>query len=182
MLANSRNANFAFYFPKGFWYKSVIDQFKNYVKRNPLPYDTVENFMAAQIQSVTFPSITMQTVSQTRLLGKQQDYKSATPVADLFDRSLTVTFKAVDGYINYWIALENALRYYDFENKDQYLEDMQLRFLDAEGHIMYTVKYNKVIMTGLSELSMSNSDNNPNFKTFSMNFSFYDVTLLIEHD
>jgi hypothetical protein len=182
MIANSRNSNFHFHFPKGFWYKSVIDSFTKYVKRNPLPWDTVENFMAAQIQSVSFPGLTMPTVSQTRRLGKQQEYKGSTNVADLFDRNLTITFKAVDGYVNYWISLENAMRYYDFENKAQYMEDMQMRFLDQDGSIMYTIKYNKVILTGISELSMSYSDNNPNFKTFSMTFSFYDMKMVIEHD
>jgi hypothetical protein len=177
VIVNSRNANYIINFPKGFWYKNVTDMFARYVKRNPLPYDTVENFMAAQVQSVNFPGLSMQTVSQTRPLGKAQEYKNSLPVADLFNRNISISFKALDGYINYWIALENALEYYQFKQQNEYLEHIQMRFLDQEGHILYTIKFNKPILTGISELSMSYSDNVPEFKTFSMDFSFFDMTL-----
>src|ERR1035437_7006644 len=140
MIINSRSSNFLFTFPKGFFSKSIVDKYKPYVFRNFLPYDTLENFMAAQIQSVTFPTISMDPVMQTRNLGKKQEYKNSVPIADLFARDLQITFRSLDGYINYWIFMENALEYLSFENKQQYFDDLQMRFLDQEGHVVITTQ------------------------------------------
>ena len=181
-IINSRSSNFIFVFPKGFFVKKIVDKYTPYVKRHPLPYDTIDTFMSAQIQSISFPSINMDPVSQTRYRGKQQEYKNSVPIADLFTRDVEITFKTLDGYINYWIFLENMLEHLDFQNKEQYLDDLQMRFLDQEGRVVMGIKYIKPVFTGMSEISLSYSDNNPEFKTFSARFSFFKMDLSIEHD
>ena len=182
MIINSRSSNFLFTFPKGFFSNSIICKYTTYVKRNFLPYDTLENFMAAQIQSVTFPTISMDPVQQTRNLGKKQEYKNSVPIADLFTRDLQITFKTLDGYINYWIFLENALEYLSFENKDLYFDDLQMRFLDQEGHVVVTTQYKGTYFKGMTEITASYSDNNPDFKTFTASFGFFKMDILIDHD
>jgi len=182
MIINSRSSNFLFTFPKGFFCKAVIDKYEHYVKRNYLPYDTLEHFMAAQIQSVTFPTLSMDPVQQTRYLGKKQEYKNSVPISDLFTRDLQVTFKSLDGYINYWIFLDNALEYLSFENKIQYFDDLQMRFLDQEGHVVLTTQYKGTYFKGLTEVTLSYSDNNPDFKTFTASFGFFKMDVFIDHD
>ncbi len=182
MIINSRSSNFLFTFPKGFFSKAVIDKYTPYVKRNPLPYDDLSNFMAAQIQSVTFPTLSMEPVRQTRLYGKTQEYKNSVPIADLFTRDLQVTFKSLDGYINYWIFMENALEYLSFENKTLYFDDLQMRFLDQEGHVITTTQYKGTYFKGLSEVTLSYSDNNPDFKTFTATFGFFKMDIFVDHD
>jgi hypothetical protein len=182
MIINSRSSNFLFTFPKGFFSESIVCKYKPYVFRNFLPYDTLENFMAAQIQSVTFPTISMEPVQQTRLLGKKQEYKNSVPIADLFTRDLQITFKTLDGYINYWIFLENALEYLSFENKQLYFDDLQMRFLDQEGHVVITTQYKGTYFKGMTEVTCSYSDNNPDFKTFTASFGFFKMDIFVDHD
>jgi hypothetical protein len=182
MIINSRSSNFFFTFPKGFFSQSVIDKYTPYIKRNFLPYDTLENFMAAQIQSVTFPTISMEPVQQTRTYGKKQEYKNSVPIADLFTRDLQVTFKTLDGYINYWIFLENALDYLSFENKQLYFDDLQMRFLDQEGRVVLTTQYKGSYFKGMTEVTLSYSDNNPDFKTFTASFGFFKMDIFVDHD
>lgn len=179
-ILNSNSSNFIFNFPKGWWHKSVMDKYDPYVRRMPIPYETVEKYMAYAIQSVTFPTISMDIVTQTRNLGKRQDMKNSTPVQDLFNREVTITFKTTEGHINYFIMLENILCYLNFGHEEMYLDEMYFRALDAEGHVVTTVKYDKVFFKNLSEISLSYSDNNPDFKTFSVTLGFNTMSVFIE--
>lgn len=182
MIINSRSSNFLFTFPTGFFSDEIVNKYTPYVKRNFLPYDTIHNFMVAQIQSVTFPTLNMDPVQQTRTYGKKQEYKNSVPIQDLFTRDLTVTFKTLDGYINYWIFLENALYYLNFGNKQLYFDDLQMRFLDQEGRVILTTKYSGTYLKGISEVTLSYSDNNPDFKTFTASFGFFKMDIIVEND
>jgi hypothetical protein len=181
-LLNARSANFILTLPKGFIHQDIESKYLPYVKRNPLTYDTVGNLISSGIQSVTFPSISMNEVSQTRMYGKAQDYKSSEQIGDLFTRELTITFKCMDGYINYWIMLENFLKYLDFSTKQQYFDDLYLRCLNQEGHVMTSIRFNQVIMKSLSEINFAYSDNSIDFKTFSVTVKYNKIEMVIERD
>lgn len=182
MIINSSNNNFYFTFPTGFFHEDIKCKYKNYIMRNFMPYDTLDTYMAAQIQSVTFPTISMDPVQQTRRFGKVQEYKNSTPIADLFTRDIQVTFKSLDGYINYWIFLDNALKYLSFDTKQLYFDDLQMRFIDQDGYIVTTTKYQGVVFKGMSEISISYSDNAQSFKTFTATFGFNKMDIFIDHD
>lgn len=182
MIINSRSTNFWFTFPKGFFSDAVVEKYEAYVKRHYLPYDTVENFMASSIQSVTFPTISMDPVQQTRLLGNKQEYKNSTPIKDLFTREMTVTMKSFEGYINYWIFMESVLEYLNFDNKKLYLDDFGLRVLDQEGRTVTTCQFKGVYFKSLSEISLSFSDNNPDFRTFTSTFGFLKMDIFLDND
>jgi hypothetical protein len=183
MIINSRSSNFIFNFPRGFFDKDIEDKYLPYVKRNPLPFDTVHTMMNAHVQSVTFPSLSMEPVSQTRKFGKEQNYKNSKPVYDLFTRDMTVTMKALDGYINYWIFMENALKYLEvLEENPPYFDDLNIDFLNQEGHIIMTARFNKLVLTGISEIQLSYSDNQPEFKTFDATFRFNKMDLIVKRD
>lgn len=186
MIINSRSANYTFTFPKNFYSKTVLNKWEKWVKRLPLPYDTVEAFMASTIQSVSFPGITMEPVQQTRTLGKKQEFRNSTPIADLWNRELTIDFKTVDGYANWWIFLENILdNHLNFSASPSanYLEDpLAMRFLSQEGHVIQTIQFKGVYFKSIGDLVMSYSDNNPEYKNFTVVLGFYKLDLVIDHD
>jgi hypothetical protein len=141
--------------------------------------------MNAQVQAVTFPALAMDPVEQTRKYGKKQDYKNSVPFQDLFSRDMTVTIKTLDGYINYWIFMDNAIEYFKFfdgANTNKYFEDLHIRFLSQEGHVVNTVRFHGVILTGISEIQASYSDNNPEFKTFEASFRYNVIEIGVEKD
>ena len=93
MILNARQNGFIFNFPKGFIVDSVIDKYSKYIKRMPIPYDTVNDFINSTIQQVNFPTLrTIDTVEQIRPGGFKQTYKSATTLQNLIQRDFTVTF------------------------------------------------------------------------------------------
>lgn len=182
MIINSRSSNFVFNFPKGFFSDYIEEKYKPYVMRMPLPWDTIHNYMNAQIQSVTMPSLTMPTVSQVRKGGKDQKYKSGQPVPDYLSKEMTVTMRALDGYINYWIFMDNALRWLDLDEPALYHDDLYMRIMDQEGHIIQSVRFEKPILTGISQVTASFSDNNPEVSTFDCTFEYNAVDFVVERD
>lgn len=186
MIINSRSANFIFTFPKNFYSKSVLDKWEPYVKRLPLPYDTVESYMSSTIQSVTFPGINMEPVTQTRTLGKKQEFRNSVPIADLWNREITVDFATKDAYANWWIFLENILdNHLNFSAAPSanYLEDpLAMRFISQEGYVVQTIMFKGVYFKSIGDLAMSYSDNSPEYRNFSVTLGFYKLDLVVEQD
>lgn len=182
MLLNSRQNAFIFNFPKGFYSQALEEKYLAYVKRMPIPYDTLKDFMNSTIQQVSFPTFqTIDSVEQTRPGGYKQNYKSATTIQNLVRRDFNVTFKLGEGFINYWIMYESIVDFLDFQNQNEYLPDLTLHLLDHEGIIMSTVKFQQPIYTSLSEVQLNYSSTTPQFSTFSVGFrcNYVDIKLEI---
>ena len=181
MILNARQNGFIFNFPKGFIYQEVVDKYKGYIKRMPIPYDTINDFINATIQSINFPTLrTIDTVEQVRPSGFKQTYKSATTLQNLIQRDFTVTFKMGEGFINYWVIYENIIRFLDFQNPDQYFEDFKLMLLDNEGVIMASVLLEQPLVTSISELQLNYASTTPSFSTFNVGFRCNYVNVKLE--
>jgi hypothetical protein len=181
MILNSRNNSFTLFFPPEFFADEVKEKYKKYYQSLILPYDTIEDFMSSTIQKIEFPGWDMQPVSQTRSLGKVQDYKNSKPIPDLFTREFSVTFKMTDGFLNYWIFLDNAYNYLDFSNKSlDTFSPMRLSFLNNEGYMLTSVVFNKPILKGQDGISMSYSSVSPDFNTFKAKFSYFNFDIKVD--
>ena len=169
-ILNARANSFYFVFPKGFFPDVVHGKYIDYLKKQPTPYDTLTSYMNSTIQSVTFPSMSMDSSEQVRNLGKRITYQSATPVQDLFNREFQISFRIAEGFVNYFIMLETLLDYLDFKNPGVYIQNLPLRTLDNEGNIITTVMFKEVTLTSFSELNLNYTQNNPSVYTFNVGF------------
>jgi hypothetical protein len=179
-IVNARSNQFIFRFPKGWFPKQVTDKWDPYVLRLPVAFESTEAIMTYSIQSVTFPTITMDAVAQTRRLGKQQEYKNSKPIQDLFNREITVTFRLLEGHVNYFVMLDTVLCYLNFDDDQLYMDEMYLQALDQEGHVVNTVRFDKVYFKNMSEINLAYSDNNPDFKSFSVTFGFNWMEIFVQ--
>jgi hypothetical protein len=116
MFLNSKNNSFFLLFPPDFYADEFKERYKKYVNQMLLPYDNLEDFMSSTVQSIDFPSWSMEGPQQIRKLGAKQDFKSSVPVKDLITRKFTVNFKLSDAFLNYFIFFNNAVDYLDFRN------------------------------------------------------------------
>ena len=181
MILNARQNGFLFNFPKGFLYPEVVEKYDGYIKRMPIPYDTVNDFINATIQSVNFPTIrSIDNVEQVRPGGYKQNYKSATTLQNLIQRDFTVSFKLGEGFINYWVLYENIVRFLDFQNPEQYLPDFRLLLLDNDVIIMASVILQQPIVTSISDIQLNYASTTPQFSTFSIGFRCNYVNVKLE--
>ena len=181
MILNARQNGFCFVFPKGFIYPEVVQKYEGYIKRMPIPYDTINDFINSTIQSINFPTLrTVDTAEQIRPGGFKQTYKSSTTLQNLIQRDFTVSFKLGEGFINYWVIYENMVKFLDFQNPEQYLPDFRLLLLDNEGVVMASVLLQQPVITSLSEIQLNYSSTTPQFQTFSVGFHCNYVNVKLE--
>lgn len=182
MILNARNNSFVLFFPPNFFAEQVQEKYKKYYRSLILPFDNISDFMSSTIQQVDMPGWNMDLAQQTRQFGKRQEYKSAEPIADLFKREFTITFKMADAFMNYWIFLDNALNFLDFDNPTQTLEPFRLSFLNNEGYLVSSVLFKNPILKGQSDIKLSYSSITPEFKIFTATFQYFEFDISIDFD
>lgn len=181
MLLNSRQNGFIFHFPPDYFAPEVKEKYKKYYQSLILPYDTINDFMSSTVQSIDFPGWQMDPVVQTRIFGKKQEYKNATQVVDLFTREFSITFKLTDAYLNYFIFLENSLKYLDFSNREQpTFSPMRLSLLDNEGYLVSSIIFNRPVLKSQDGFKLSYSSATPDFRTFTAKFAYFDFDIELD--
>jgi hypothetical protein len=180
MLLNARQNGFILSFPPDFFADEIKEKYKKYYQSLILPYDTIGEFMSSTIQSIDFPGWEMDPATQTRLFGKKQEYKNAVQVVDTFTRQFSITFKLTDAYLNYFIFLENSLKFLDFKNKQQTFSPIRLSLLDNEGYLVCSIIFKEPILKKQEGFKLSYSSATPDFKTFTVNFAYFDFDIELD--
>lgn len=171
MLLNAKNNNFRVELPKEFFPKEICDKYMFYLKRLPIIYDNIPDFINSSIQGISFPAPKGPVVEQT-LLEDPIKWKGRGNLERWLDREFSITFKLCEGYINYWIMFEILQHFYAYDNLKYMLGDIVLQFLDNVGYELVAFRFEKTLFTGMSGLELSFASNVPDFKTFDCSFMY----------
>ena len=171
MILNSRNNNFIVRFNRGWFYPDIVSKYETYLKRLPLPYENLQDYMTASIQAITFPSLSQDSVEQVLYEDPISAKGGKRPIWYL-DRSFNITFKSYEGFINYWVFFDMFFAYMDLDQKDKYLKDINLTFLDQTGFEFLSVNFSQIQITSVSELELNYSSNTAEFRTFNVGFKY----------
>lgn len=183
MILNSRNNLFEFRFPRKFIPAQVADKYREYLNRIPgsvlsEPID----YINYSIQGINMPGIAFDPVETAANDGTITYHRGSIPIQNTIQREFTVTLQLLDGFINYWIMLDTLLYYYSKDVKEPYIEDVGLNILDAEGNIVASAKFEKIIFKEIGELELNMSTNVAEFNTFDCTFNYNKFNLKIELD
>ena len=177
MILNSKNTNFVIRFPQNFFYPTIVEKYTTYLKRLPLPYESIADYMSASIQSMTFPALTAETVEQT-LYEEPVTAKGGKRFERYLNREISMSLKSYEGWINYWIFFDQMFAYCDLDNKDKYLPDLTLSFLDHTGFEFVAINFQQITMTGISELELNYASNTAEFRNFNVNFKYNYIRII----
>lgn len=180
MILNARNNQFQLNFPDNFFYPEVIERWEPVVKKLKLPYHSLVDFMNSNIQSVTFPSIELPTVSQQES-QYNINWRGGKEFEAVKTKNIDITFKLGESYIPYWVIFDQISYYLEYSDRIPYWPNMNLTFLDNNGFEVVTFAMKLVVPTNLSELNLSHSSIMTDFKTatLSLTYNRFEVKNLI---
>ena len=173
----SRKDLFYIGFPKEFISPEIDAFYKPYVKRMPSYVDSPIELVKGTVQAITIPTFGYDVVEAfykdkyTPSAITRQNRSSINP-QDLSGKSLTITFKMINGYVNYWIMLDAFHEKYDFSNPNAYMFDLPIHILDNDGTIMFSRVFKDCIFSAISEFQISYSENIAGFDTFDVTFNY----------
>lgn len=172
MILNSLNNQFVIKFPKNFFYPEIHEKWDPVVKRLKLPYENLEDFMNASVQSLNFPAIDLPIQEQPQQQFRIA-YRPGKELEPLFDKNLILTFKLSEGFITYWILFEQIELFVQiYEVKKPFWDPMYVSFLDHHGFELVAFSFEKIIPTALSQFDISYATTAAEFNTFTMNLRY----------
>lgn len=178
MRISSQNNQFIFCFPQDFVSRRLEKQFQILMDKNHVPYNDVIDYVNATIKDIVFPSVSYETAEQRIRHGKKVQWREAGNVMDKFQGEIDVTFRSVDSHLNYFIVLQILNDFY--LNKANYFDVINIKVLDKDGDLIYTVLLKEVIYKSLGELRMAYYATDFNEQTFTIQFTYNFIDIIWE--
>jgi len=171
MILNSLNNQFLVQFPRGLFYPEIISKWEPIINRLKLPYQNIEDFINACVQSVTFPSVEIPGVSQPQGQFNIM-YRPGKELEPILEKNLTVTFKLSEGFISYWILFEQIESFIEYKETVPFWPPMYISFLDHRGFELVAFSFEKIIPISLSQFDVAYNTTAASFNTFSMTLRY----------
>ena len=170
-ILNAKSNMFTIWFPPNFFYPSVVTKWEPIIKRLKLPYQTIEDFFNASIQSVTMPPMDLNVLIQQQSQF-EIGYKGGKELEAIFDKNLDVTFKLSEGFITYWIIFEQIQEFLKYQEGNVFWPPMYVSFLDMHGFELVAFEFEKIVPTGLSQFEVSYATTAAEFNTFTLGIRY----------
>jgi len=135
-------------------------------------YRSVIDYINSSILTITMPSFTMDVAANPQVTRRKEiQYKAVGNVYDMFDKSVTITFKNVDSNLNYLMILDILTNHY-LNTKRVYDDNIVVTVVDENRSALYHIQFREVIFTGLSDNTFAYNDAVIGSKTFTMTFTY----------
>lgn len=170
-ILNAKLNNWAIWFPHDFFYPEIRERWTPIVKRLKLPYLSLEDYFNSTVQSITFPEVTLNPVTQPQTMY-QIRYRNGKELEPILDKNLNVTFKLTEGFITYWMLFDQIELFQFYSEKSPFWPSMYVSFLDHHGFELMTFEFQKIIPTSLSQFNVSYATVAADFNTFSLNMTY----------
>lgn len=176
MVLNNKPQMFAISFPSNFFYPEVKKRWEPLVERMRLPYQSIDDFMNAQIQSIQFPNLNMPTSVQQRW-QYEVTYPGGKELEPLIGKSLNITFKLTESYLSYWIMWDQIDTYLHYvhhhtDKKNCWMEPIFLSFLSDAGFELVKFIFREITPTSLSDLNLSYAAQIASYNTFTLGLNY----------
>jgi hypothetical protein len=170
-------------FPRNFFYPEIEQRWTPIVKRLKLQYQTLEDFVNATVQSVTFPEMILTPVPQPQTMFNIK-YRGGKELEPILDKNLTVTFKLMEGFITYWMFFEQIELYQKYAGSNPFWPSMYVSFLDHHGFELLVFEFEKIVPLGMSQFNVNYSTVTADFNTFTLNMTYnrFKITRRLSED
>lgn len=184
MVLNNKAQMFSVWFPMDFFYPEVTEKWTKYIQRSKLPYTNLTDFMNAQIQSVTYPSINIESATQQQ--GQYEiHYTTGKELEPILTKDLTITFKLTESYITYFVIYDQVFWFLEYKKKYPkkkriFMDDLYLSFLSDAGLSLITFQYKYLVPTNVSQFNLSYASQVSQFTTFDFGLHYNRMVMNLE--
>lgn len=178
MIANNKNNQYYLRFPKHFFPKRIVEKYEEYLKVYPSPFKSLPELINHTIQKVSLPKLSMQ-LEEPQETGTQYPpiYKKGLNAQRFINRSFTVTFKHIEGFLNYVALMECIFDYHDFETEEEFLPELEVNILNQEQQQLYKISFQQILYKGFGEgLDFSYSDVRNRPSSFTVEFAYNNIS------
>lgn len=184
MISNAKHSKFLFKFPKNFFPVHIQKKYELYLAKNKSPFTSFTEFMNHTIQGVSFPAIDIETTpTQNTGVRIPPAFRGSLPAEQYLDRSFTIQFKHIEGFINYYAILETILWTYSEENTQEFLPALYVKMLNNESQEILHIKMDRLIFKGApGGLALSYGDVRNTAANFNIILQWNDFDILVDFD
>lgn len=154
------------------------------MEKNFIQYENVLDYLNSTIKEVAFPGMALTMPEQTLMRGKKRTFRPVTNINDITTtRELSIIFRRVDSDLNYMILRDIFdTSYLDVLNV--FTSPFQVISLDIHRDAIYQINYTEIILSNISEIIFSYSQQTFNEQTFTLNFNynFYEIEFLLNNE
>ena len=181
MVLNNKPQMFSAHFPSNFFYNEVEEKWSPFVERMKLPYQSVCDFMNAQIQSVNFPGIGLENSEQQR---EQYviTYPGGKEYEAVVNKNLDIVFKLTESYVSYFILMDQIGMYLRYagpglkdsgaQKKAVWMEPFHLQFISDAGFGMTGFVFQEITPRSLTDLQLSYAAQAATYNTFTFGITY----------
>lgn len=170
-LLNAKLNMYSVWFPKDFFYPEIEARWTPVVKRLKLQYQSLEDFLNASVQSVSFPEMSLNLATQPQTMY-QIAHRGGKELEPILDKNLTVTFKLMEGFITYWMLFEQIELFQKYTDTSPFWPSMYVSFLDHHGFELLVFEFQKIVPQGMSQFNLNFSTVAADFNTFTLNLTY----------
>ncbi len=168
----SLNNQFVFNLPDDFIPEELEKDYLTLIKNFRSIYKSVIDYLNSTILSISFPGLTLKTVSNPQITKKKiLKYKSVDNIHDLYDETVTITFLNVDSNLNYFI-MQNIIAANYLNAQQTYDKPVMVTTVDKDRKGIFQIKYNDVMFLSVSDNSFANNDSSIQNKNFTVTFTY----------
>ena len=169
--------NFRIYFKKDFIQDEVRDIFNPFLFRKYSQYEDIVDYINQSIISSDFPGFSDTGKKKKKFdKGRTKEYQGGLPVKEYFGKSLPITFRFTDYYLNYMVLYVAMIKHVDRKQKGDriFLPDIHCQIMDDEDNIYLEFVYKNIKFEKIDQISLSKQNNSILNTQFNMEFKFND--------
>lgn len=191
MLSNNPRADkFSLKLPKTFFKEDIIGKYNRYLSLKNSYFVDIANVVNESIQKIDIPGLSQELITQNTAtsagvgaVGSQDvtHYQDNRPLEEIIENNvLTVTFRHLDSYINYFFLMETFYQMYLSSDSSYTRFDLPVIVYSTENHPQFVALFSKCLFKSISNLNLAYDSVGRDFKDFQCEFQYSDFQVLFE--
>ena len=182
MNPNSFIDNFIFNFPSNFVPKEIEDRWKIILKNYRKPFPTVLDYVNSNIKDISLPAMQIPDVKQTKIYGKERNFRSGVSPYDISSREFNITMKNSDFNLFYFL-LKDILYYHFIKNNQPFIGDFTISVIDFERREFMKIYLKEILFLGLSDIRFANNEKDVKEQEIELSFkyNYEDIEFMAEY-